>query len=133
MALSPAQRLALGLDEPPAGMEFATQIGQPLPGAAPVREPPNLKLILKEGEKATGPRIRTLVNEIIAGNIDNANFWLQQVAASNPERALKILIELAEFSLPKLKAVAVQISDPDGSNPRKLSFAELQKSLVDDQ
>lgn len=130
MALSPADRVQLGLDDPPphGDSEFAPTSGASLV-PAPGRPPPNLKLVLKEGERATTPRIRSMVNELLAGNVDNANYWLQQVAAANPKVALELFIEMAQFSLPKLKAVAVQVDDRNAENPRALSFAQLQQVI----
>lgn len=125
MALSPADRIQLGLDPPPSDSEFTPSAGASL-APTPGRPAPNLKLVLKEGERATTPRIRSMVNELLAGNIDNANYWLQQVAAANPKVALELFIEMAQFSLPKLKAVAVQVDDRGAENPRALSFAQLQ-------
>ncbi len=132
MALSPADRLALGLDEPGEQQHASEFSGTATAGAMPARPAPNLRLLLKEGDRATTPKIRTMLNELIAGNVDNANYWLQQVAAGSPKIALELYIELAQFSLPKLKAVAVQIDDKS-DNPRRLSFEELQRTLVSDQ
>ncbi len=135
MALSHADRLALGLDEPgayPQASEFAPSTGNTPGGPALARPAPNLRLVLKEAEKASTPKIRAMLNELIAGNVDNANYWLQQVAHGSPKAALELYIELLQFSLPKLKAVAVQIDDKS-ENPRRLSFEELQRTLVSDQ
>jgi hypothetical protein len=132
MALSPADRIALGLDEPGEQQHASEFSGAATAGAMPARPAPNLRLLLKEGDRATTPKIRTMLNELIAGNVDNANYWLQQVAAGSPKIALELYIELAQFSLPKLKAVAVQIDDKS-DNPRRLSFEELQRTLVSDQ
>ncbi len=127
MGLSAADRIALGLDDPPPGQseqEF-------LPAMRPttVDTKPNVRLALKEGEKATAPKIRSLVNELLAGNIQNADTALKQLFALNPKAALELYIELSKFSLPQLKAVAVGIED-NSANPRALTFAQLQQALV---
>jgi hypothetical protein len=69
-----------------------------------------------------------MVNELLAGNIENADYALKQLFAANPKLGLEMYIELAQFSLPKLKAVAVQVDDRS-ENPRNLSFAQLQQAL----
>jgi hypothetical protein len=99
---------------------------QPL-SSQPARAP-NLKLVLKEGERASAPKIRQMVNELLAGNIDNADYALKQLFLANPKLGLELYIELAQFSLPKLKAVAVQVND-SSDNPRALTFAQLQAAL----
>jgi hypothetical protein len=131
MALSLAQRQQLGLDEPPPAQphpldgEYLPGVPGAIPGA---QRAPNLKLLLKPDEKATAPKIRHLVNELLALNVERADYALQQLFAANPKVALELYIELAQFSLPKLKAVAVQVDDKT-DNPRSLSFAQLQQVL----
>ena len=141
MALSPEQRIRLGLDEPPAATALPAIDGGPMAdefgaGAPALYQPPvrtpNLKLVLGEGERASAPKIRSMVNELLAGNIDNANYWLQQVGAANPKVAVELFIELAQFSLPKLKAVAVQVNDSSASDARTLTFEQLQQALHGD-
>ncbi len=132
MSLSPADRVRLGLDDAPTGPdEFAAP--PPSGFAVTPERVPNLKLVLKEGTAATTPRIRAMVQELLAANVDNANYWLQQVAAGNPKQALELYLELMQFSLPKLKAVAVQVDDNSQGNPRALTMAQLQAALVSDQ
>lgn len=130
MALSPAQRQQLGLDDlPPAPLEGEfLKLGTESNAYRPEPRAPNLKLLLKPDEKATAPRIRSLVNELLALNVERADYALQQLFAANPKVALELYIELAQFSLPKLKAVAVQVDDKS-ENPRSLSFAQLQQVL----
>jgi hypothetical protein len=134
MALSPAERVRLGLDEAPPHVEDPEFSTPPIPfgGAATPRPAPNLRLVLKENTSATAPRIRSMVQELLALNVDNANYWLQQVAAANPKQGLELYIEMMQFSLPKLKAVAVQVDDKSDT-PRALTMAQLQAALVSDQ
>ncbi len=127
MALSPAERIRLGLD-PGDPAEFAPPA---TPSAPPLRAT-NLKLVLKEGQAATAPRLRQLVNELLVGNLEEADYALKQLFAANPKLGLEAYIELAKFSLPQLKAVAVQVDDRS-DNPRSLTMAQLQQALVSDQ
>lgn len=135
MALSHADRVRLGLDDPEEG-EFIPHAGEPsplpLPMAAQPPATPNLRLVLAEGEKATAPKIRSMVNELLVGNMQQANIALQQLFAANPKVGLETYIELAKFALPQLKAVAVDVTERSGDNPRALSFADLQKMLEGD-
>lgn len=133
MALSPSERIALGLDEP-GDHQHVSEFDRPAaagPLGAPPARVPNPKLTLLPTDKATTPRIRTMVNELLAGNVENADYALKQLFVANPKVALEMYIELAQFTLPKLKAVAVAIDDRS-DNPRAVSFAELQKALSGD-
>ncbi len=133
MALSPTQRVELGLDDPPEG-EFLPAGLLPMgsgPNVPPDRAP-NVKLALKSGDKATAPKIRLLVNDLLAGNMANADWALKQLYASNPKAALELHVKLMEFSVPVLKAVAVAVDDRSES-PKAMSFMDLQKFLTSDQ
>lgn len=142
MALNPAQRVAAGLDAPgqhthvsvpPVG-EFVGRAGETLPGAP---APPggfaaNPRLALLINDKATAPKIRSMVNELLAGNLQAADVALKQLFVANPKVGLELFIEMAQFTLPQLKAVAVAIDDNSAANPRAASFVDLQKMLNGD-
>jgi hypothetical protein len=132
MPLTPAQRIELGLDDP---ANIVSEFGPPPLGGTATGQPPvrapNVRLILNGADKATSPKIRQMLNELLAANMDNANYWLQQVAASNPKVALELYLDLCQFSIPKLKAVAVQVDDRS-DNPRTLSTAQLMQALQGD-
>jgi hypothetical protein len=127
MALSPQERIDLGLDDPRpiVASEFAPGV------SAPPDRAPNLRLAFKAGDKATAPKIRLLVNEILAGNMANADWALKQLYASNPKAALELHVKLMEFSVPVLKAVAVAVDDRS-ETPRAMSFMQLQQLLTSD-
>lgn len=135
MALTQQQRIDLGLDEPPAdGMEFiprAIDNAPLLPGGhAPVPEyRPNPKLELRVNDKATAPRLRGMVNELVAGNLQEADKALKLLMAVNPKEGLKLLVELMAFSMPQLKAMAVQLDDRS-ERPSSMTFAQLQQLLA---
>lgn len=124
MALTPQQRIELGLDDP------ATLVGEfaPPPATPPAAKPPNLRLVLKEGEKATGPMLRRLTHELLASNMQEADAALKQLFALNPKAGLEAYIQLCKFGLPQLQAVQVQLDD-QSSNPRAASFADLQRII----
>jgi hypothetical protein len=50
---------------------------------------------------------------IIDNNIDKMQGWIDEVAAENPERAYKMVLDMFEFSLPKLKAVDHNFGNSD--------------------
>lgn len=107
--LSTAERERLGLEQPDH------------PGAMPVA---------KIGKVGTA-RVRWAMGELAGMNIDNAHAWLARVAEDSPAKALELFIELAKFSAPQLKAVAVAITSPDGS-VRQCSTSDLER-IVSEQ
>lgn len=50
---------------------------------------------------------------IIDNNIEKMQGWINQVAAENPERAYKMVLDMFEFSLPKLKAIDYGFGNSD--------------------
>lgn len=88
-------------------------------------------------------RIRSAMAELAHGNIENVNQWIQNVATGSydsegkcvvrpdPATAVSLFMQLAEFSLPKLKAVAIDVRSSDGS-VKTLSRSDLEK-IVSEQ
>lgn len=99
-----------------------------LAGTLPAEVP---ALPLGSIDRTTRSRIRHSMAELAAANIDNVNAWLLKVAETSPAKAVELFIELAQFSIPKVKAIAVDVRSKDGSLAR-LSMAELS-SIVSDQ
>lgn len=109
MGLTTEQRLQLALLTPDA------------PGALPQGTVRNI----------TQNRIRSAMAELSHNNIENVHRWLGEVARISPAKAVELFIELAQFNLPRLKAVAVDVRSSDGS-VKTLSVSELEK-IVSDQ
>lgn len=90
-------------------------------------------------DRVSRSKIRYGISELVALNIDNVNLWLQKIANGdelnrvppNPRAAIELFVELLQFSVPKMKAVAVDMKSRDGSVQR-LSLADLQ-TIVSDQ
>lgn len=76
--------------------------------------------------KVAVARLRWAMGELVALNVDNVNAWLQEAAKDSPSRAIELFIELAKFSAPQLKAVAVDVRSGDGS-VRSLSTSDLER------
>lgn len=138
-------------DEVRMGAEERTE--RTLNGTLPVNVPP-LKLgTINNISKA---RIRRDLAEFTAGNVGELNHWLHQVADGrppqyendaltglpklvdagskpNPALAIQLFLAVAEFTMPKLKAVAVEISDPNGAPLKRYTMAELEAAVVAEQ
>jgi hypothetical protein len=103
--------------------EEAIRYGLEQPGAP---HTPKLTRI----DKVTNARIRYAVSELVAMNLDNVNVWLGQVAAQSPKAAIELMIELMQFTTPKLKTIAVQVTD-DTQNPKSMTIDQLQKLIAE--
>lgn len=92
-------------------------------------EPGNPKAFgVRKIDGITAGRLRYAMSELIAMNIDNIDTWIKQVAAQSPKAAIELMLQLAEFSLPRLKAIAIQVDDRS-ANPRAMSVADLQRVI----
>ena len=110
-----------------------------LNGTLPAHIPP---LSVGKIDNVSRARIRRAFAELAQGNIEQVEAWLHQVAAGvfdsegkmlrapNPAQAIELFTELAKFTIPQVKAVAVDITDKGGT--RRYSMAELQ-SIVSEQ
>lgn len=110
---------------------------------------PNNPQALKQGQvrAISQNRIRSAMAELAHGNIEKVHEWLQQVATGvtgtdsegrtitltrpDPKSAIELFMQLAEYSLPKLKAVAIDVRSSDGS-VKQLSVSDLEK-IVSEQ
>lgn len=61
----------------------------------------------------TQAETKAIFQQIVEGNIENFQSWIDEVAKKNPEKAFDMVVKLMEFTLPKLKAV--EISGADGT------------------
>lgn len=88
-------------------------------------------------------RIRRAWAELTQGNIEAVEEWLHQVAEGikdpdtgklltnpNPREAILLFIEMAKFTTPQVKAVAIDVSD--GRSTKRMTIQELEASLVGD-
>lgn len=85
----------------------------------------------------TQNRIRSAMSELAHANISKVNDWLDKVAEGqrdsegrvivrpDPAQAIRLFMGLAEYTLPKLKAVAVDVRSSDGS-VKQMSIKDLE-------
>jgi hypothetical protein len=60
------------------------------------------------GNKST-EAIRTAFGMLVEDNLANMQDWLERTAQDNPAKALQIISDIAQYSLPKLKQVDANI------------------------
>jgi hypothetical protein len=76
--------------------------------------------------------VRAAFAELAVRNFDSIQHWLDQVAHDSPAKAIELFIQLAEFSVPKLRAAAIDARSSDGS-VKQLSYADLEACVVSSQ
>jgi hypothetical protein len=88
-------------------------------------------------------RSRRAFAELAQGNVEHVEAWLHQVAGGvvdadgklvtnpNPREAILLFIQLAEFTIPRVKASTIEVND--GKKVTRMTMAELQASVVDEQ
>jgi len=140
---SPADLALLG---PAFQMGTEERITRSLDGTMPAHAPRGAVLSVGKIDNVSRARIRRAFAELAQGNISAVEEWLHQLAEGRPDQvidgnrvpgarpdpatAIQLFIELAKFTLPQVKAIAVDVTDKTGS--RRLSLAELQ-SIVSEQ
>ena len=83
-------------------------------------------LKLARAGNLTKARIRYAFAELADMNVDNVHRWLSEVAAQSPAKAVELFMELAQFTIPKLKAMSIDVRSTDGS-VKTLSYADLER------
>lgn len=113
-----------------AGINISTQKRLELALTPETSQNP-LALTQGQAKKVTQNRIRSAMAEMAHGKIDKVNAWLDEVAEKDPARAIELFMQLTEFSLPKLKAVAIDVKTTDGA-VKSMTVAQLESLIRGD-
>jgi hypothetical protein len=94
---------------------------------------PSHPLALSQAElkRVNQNRLRSMMAELTAMNLENVHNWLAQLAQESPKAALEMFVELAKFSAPQLKAVAIDVRDQGTGDLKRLSVADLEKIVAE--
>jgi hypothetical protein len=76
-------------------------------------------------------RLRYSLAELMSTERGNIIAALEEVRKMNPARYVELYIELLQFSMPKLKAVAMEVTD-NSPNTKQMTIADLQR-IVSEQ
>lgn len=71
--------------------------------------------------------IKEAFKKLIENNLENMEKWLEEVAEYNPERALRILIDISPYIVPKLATTEIKVEHKQQYDLTKLSDAELNE------
>ena len=80
----------------------------------------------KLASKRAVARIRGALAELTEANLGHAQELFEKAAAESPVDALRLLLQLMEFSVPKLSRTEVAMTDGEGVGARSLTMDALQ-------
>lgn len=78
----------------------------------------------------TKARIRQTVSNLVAAEMPAVQKALEELRADNPKVYLETLMAFMEFSLPKLKAMELDVSD-NRESTKEMTLDELTRALQD--
>lgn len=81
---------------------------------------------VNRANKITKARINYALAELAHAQIPKVQQWLDRIAEDHPAKAVELTIELMKFSVPQLKALAMEINDPSGRPLQSYTLAELE-------
>jgi len=80
-----------------------------------------------EEETSEKEDIRDAIHEMLSGNMSNLKDWLTNIGETNPERALSIFKDFAEYVLPKQQRTD---SKDDRTSPIVINFEPSSKANI---
>jgi len=78
----------------------------------------------KGSANKTTNKIREAFTKLVEDNLENMTLWLTKVADDNPEKALTILNQMAEYTTPKLARVENKIETDEEINEVKIEIVK---------
>ena len=78
----------------------------------------------KGSANKTTNTIREAFTKLVEDNLENMTTWLESVADTNPEKALNIINQMAEYTTPKLARVENKIETDDSINEVKIEIVK---------
>lgn len=99
---------------------------------------PFIKGMKKKGGRKIGSVNRTTAEIkqafqlLVDNNVDKMGDWLDRIAQDNPEKAIKIIIDLSEFIIPKLSRGAVEVEQTNSIDLRDKLFPSIEELTRND-
>jgi len=78
----------------------------------------------KGSANKTTNTIREAFTKLVEDNLENMTKWLETVADQNPEKALTIINQMAEYTTPKLARVENKIETDEEINQVKIEIVK---------
>lgn len=105
--------------------KFKGRVKQGDIGRNPKGSPQNLRPRKKGEVNKVTKDIKQAFKKLVEDNIDNMEKWLNRVAVNNPEKALRILIDLSPYIVPKLATTELKVEHTQQYDLTKLTDSEL--------
>lgn len=64
----------------------------------------------RQATQISKARLAFALAELAEGHVDHVSGWLRDVAEKNPAEAIRLYMELMEFSTPRMKAAQVNVN-----------------------
>jgi hypothetical protein len=79
----------------------------------------------------TTVEIKEAINQIVSDNLESVQGWIDEVATDSPKDALRIILDLMEYSLPKLNRTTAEIIPPESLiNRVDLLFPPIEEIIA---
>lgn len=91
----------------------------------------------RQANAITKARVNLALSQLAEANIDNVQQWLTEVGRVSPAEAIRLYMELMEFTTPRLKAAQVNLNANADLNPNgqrqlsEMSISELQSVIAE--
>ena len=70
--------------------------------------------------------VKEVYGQVVSTNLENVNEWIQEVGNTNPFQAIKLILKMSDYVLPKLSRTEY-IVDSSSTETVKFQFGEVQK------
>jgi len=70
--------------------------------------------------------VKEVYGQVVSTNLENVNEWIQEVGNTNPFQAIKLILKMSDYVLPKLSRTEYTV-DSSSTETVKFQFGEVQK------
>jgi hypothetical protein len=90
----------------------------------------------RQAQAITKARMAFALAELVDRNVDNLHIWINNVAEKDPAAAVRLVMELTEYTMPRLKAAQIigtaDLTPDSGKRDlTRLTIAELQTIVAE--
>lgn len=79
----------------------------------------------------TTVEIKNIITDLLSNNIDKMQQWIDEVAMESPREAVKIMMQLMEYTLPKLSRVTAEVEQIPRESLIDLMFPPIEEIIAD--
>ncbi len=69
--------------------------------------------------------VKEVYGQVVSTNLENVNEWVQEVGNTNPFQAIKLILKMSDYVLPKLSRTEYTV-DSSVTETVKFQFGEVQ-------